>query len=245
MKSLQLVATVAVLALSGCQRPSTQADAGQNARETAATPGTPAEPPAQAEVNRGEQSAAASNSNGRASNPVATSGAVDTSRPANGDHDSQITESIQSKYFLDDKIKGRQINVQASNGVVTLNGDVRDDVERGEALLLARTTPGVQRVEDNLTVTGETGTAVATSGSAVPQPLDDGDAGLVSLVTSRLASDPLVGKNAIEVTAKNGVVLLQGGMPSATAKQRALSLARSTDGVTQVVDRLHVGRTAP
>jgi osmotically-inducible protein OsmY len=64
-------------------------------------------------------------------------------------------------------------------------------------------------------------------------------------VTSRLASDPQVGRTAIEVTAKNGVVLLQGSLASAGAKQRALSLARSTDGVTQVVDRLHVGRIAP
>jgi osmotically-inducible protein OsmY len=189
------------------------------------------------------QTSAAPSASGEPSGAVATSGTVATSGAA-GDTDSRITATIQSKYFLDDKIKGRPINVQSSNGVVTLNGDVRDEIERGEALLLARTTPGVRRVEDDLTVTGDA-SAVGTSGAAVPTPLDNGDAALVSLVTSRLASDPQVGRTAIEVTAKNGVVLLQGSLASAGAKQRALSLARSTDGVTQVVDRLHVGRIAP
>ena len=188
------------------------------------------------------QHTAAPNANGATPGAVPTSGSVDTSRPAGADDDSQITAAIQSKYFLDDKIKGRQINVQASNGVVTLNGDVRDEVERGEALLLARTTPGVRRVEDNLTVDASSG-AVGTGGSAPPVAVDDGDAALVSLLTSRLASDPAVGKSPIEITAKNGVVLLQGPVGSAAAKQRALSLARSTDGVTQVVDRLRIAAT--
>ena len=186
------------------------------------------------------QNTPATTATGATPGAVPTSGSVDASRPSGTDNDSQITAAIQSKYFLDDKIKGRQINVQASNGVVTLNGDVRDDVERGEALLLARTTPGVQRVEDNLTVDASSG-AVGTAGSATPVAIDDGDAALVSLLTSRLASDPTVGKSPIEITAKNGVVLLQGPIGSAAAKQRALSLARSTDGVTQVVDRLRVG----
>jgi osmotically-inducible protein OsmY len=44
------------------------------------------------------------------------------------------------------------------------------------------------------------------------------------------------------VTAKNGVVLLQGTVTSAAAKQRALTIARGTDGVTQVVDRVQVGK---
>jgi hyperosmotically inducible protein len=185
----------------------------------------------------------AQNANGVPPSAVATSGTADTAASGATDNDGRITAAIQSKYFLDDKIKGRQINVQSSNGVVTLNGDVRDEVERGEALLLARTTAGVQRVEDNLSVTNDAAT-VGTSGSAQPVAVDDGDAALVSALTSRLSSDPQVGKTAIEISAKNGVVLLQGPVASAAAKQRALSLARSTDGVTQVVDRLRIGRAA-
>jgi hyperosmotically inducible protein len=85
---------------------------------------------------------------------VATTGKVTdaATRPGALD-DARITSSIQAKYFLDDKIKGRKIDVDTSNGVVTLRGDVGGETERGEALLLARTTEGVKRVEDSLTVT--------------------------------------------------------------------------------------------
>jgi osmotically-inducible protein OsmY len=46
----------------------------------------------------------------------------------------------------------------------------------------------------------------------------------------------------ISVTAKDGVVLLDGMAPSAAARQRAVSVARATDGVVQVIDRITVGR---
>ena len=46
----------------------------------------------------------------------------------------------------------------------------------------------------------------------------------------------------ITVTAKDGVVLLDGVAPTAAAKQRAISIARDTDGVVQVIDRITVGR---
>jgi len=42
--------------------------------------------------------------------------------------------------------------VQAANGVVTLRGSVASETERAQALLLARSASGVQRVEDYLVV---------------------------------------------------------------------------------------------
>lgn len=59
---------------------------------------------------------------------------------------------------------------------------------------------------------------------------------------SQFSSDAQIKGASIEVTAKNGVVLLQGTVSSAAAKQRALALARGTDGVTQVVDRILVAK---
>ena len=125
----------------------------------------------------------------------------------------------------------------SDSGVVTLNGEVGDDTERAEALLLARTTEGVKRVEDSLAVTSA---QPASGGAAVAAP--DGDDTLSARVTSALASDAQVKGAAIDVSAKSGVVLLQGTVASNAAKQRALTLARGTDGVTQVVDRLRIGK---
>jgi len=80
--------------------------------------------------------------------PVATSGIA--SSP--GSSDATTMTMIQAKYFTDPAIKSRAIDVQIANGVVTLKGSVGSESERQQALLLARATPGVQRVEDYLTV---------------------------------------------------------------------------------------------
>ena len=178
-----------------------------------------------------------------AAGAIATTGIVDTtSRSAD---DGRITSSIQAKYFLDDKVKGRQINVDTTNGVVTLTGQVGSESERGDALLLARTTEGVKRVEDSLTVmTEQPSSAAPATAAAEPAiaPREDDDASITTSIESKLSSDAQVKNAGIDVTALNGVVLLKGTVPSTAAKQRALGLARETDGVTQVIDRIRIGR---
>lgn len=66
--------------------------------------------------------------------------------------DDTVTSMVQARFFQDPAIKSRRIDVMAAQGVVTLKGQVASDAERSQALLLAKTTPGVQRVEDSLTV---------------------------------------------------------------------------------------------
>ena len=186
---------------------------------------------------------------------VATTGtAGNTARPAtvSASDDARITSSIQSKYFMDERIKARHIDVATDGGVVTLNGEVGDETERAEALLLARTTEGVKRVEDSLTVTAGQPSAVTSTAApptaaaptaAVPAAAAPaGDETLAARIKSQLSSDTQIKGAPLDVSAKNGVVLLQGTVTTKAAKQRALTLARRTDGVTQVVDRIRIGR---
>ena len=44
----------------------------------------------------------------------------------------------------------------------------------------------------------------------------------------------------MDVTTKDGVVLLEGTVPTQAARERAIAIAQETTGVTQVVDRLQV-----
>jgi len=176
---------------------------------------------------------------------VATTGtAGNTARPATvpASDDARITSSIQSKYFMDERIKGRHIDVATDGGVVTLNGEVGDETERAEALLLARTTEGVKRVEDSLTVTAGQPSAVTSTAAAPTVAASAGDETLTARIKSQLSSDTQIKGAPLDVSAKNGVVLLQGTVTTRAAKQRALTLARGTDGVTQVVDRIRIGR---
>jgi len=187
--------------------------------------------------------------------PVATSGIAPSTLPPLAErlNDAGVTASIEAKYFLDSTIKARRVEVETRQGVVTLRGDVASDDERAQALILARTTEGVQRVEDALTVnialaqpTAElpSGRAVATStvtpAAPAPTPEQSHDGSLAGQVQSKLDADQQVKAAAIEVIAKDGVVLLEGSVPTTAVKQKALSVARATPGVLQVVDRLTV-----
>lgn len=85
--------------------------------------------------------------------PVPTTGVMPSVTPAPmPTGDATVVSLVQAKYFLDPTIKTRQIEVRAANGVVTLQGNIGSEDERAQALLLARSTPGVQRVEDYLVV---------------------------------------------------------------------------------------------
>ena len=187
---------------------------------------------------------------------AATSGgsAPESTAAATAD-DTSIVTTIQAKYFLDTGVKGRDIDVDAKSGVVTLRGRVASDSERTQALILARMTPGVQRVEDGLTVDAalaaaqSTGTAgllpnsatspgALTAAPATPSP----DASMESQIRERLSAEAPLKGSQVEVSAKDGVVLLQGTVPDQASKQRALTIARQSEGVVQVVDRLTVAK---
>jgi osmotically-inducible protein OsmY len=162
--------------------------------------------------------------------PQVPAGAVATSGTPSSPaiDDAQVTSSIQAKYFLDNALKSRRIEVETRQGVVTLRGEVGGDEERAQALLLARTTEGVERVEDALTVMESTPPAAAA------------DDALSSQIQETLKGDAVLRNSMLTATAKDGVVLLEGTVPSASAKQRALTLARQTPGVVQVVDRITI-----
>jgi hypothetical protein len=66
--------------------------------------------------------------------------------------DAQIASDVQSKIYGDAAVQSRNISVQANNGIVTLNGNVSNDAERGAAANDAATVNGVRTVVNNLLV---------------------------------------------------------------------------------------------
>ena len=66
--------------------------------------------------------------------------------------DGALTSKIKAKMALDDTVRALQIDVDTSNGVVTLTGSIRSEAERQRALALARETDGVTQVVDRLAI---------------------------------------------------------------------------------------------
>jgi hyperosmotically inducible protein len=77
--------------------------------------------------------------------------------------DAGITTAVKNKLIADDLVKARQINVDTTDKVVTLTGDVRTEAEESRALQIARDTNGVRDVVDQINVVPEQ--------ASIPAPL--------------------------------------------------------------------------
>ncbi len=169
--------------------------------------------------------------------------------------DPGITTAVKSKMAADDTVKSYRIDVDTKDRVVTLSGAVDTAQARERAIEIARGTEGVQDVVDRLTVTPG-----ATPTTGIDDPLQDkareaaregqekakevmpalDDATITTKVKTKFLGDTGVPGLKIDVDTKAGVVTLTGTVPTAAEKQRAVELAKATDGVKSVVDRIKV-----
>jgi osmotically-inducible protein OsmY len=175
-------------------------------------------------------------------------------RPANDREgqpvaDAWITTKIQAKFFADDDVRSRDINVDTMNGVVTLKGEVHSNAERRQAVAIARNTDGVLEVKDMMAMA-----APERGGEGVVRDMRQTSRNAVgavedSWITTKIQSkyflEPDVKGREINVDTKNGVVTLTGKVDSVAARQLAESIARETNGVRRVSNHLAVRNESP
>ena len=82
------------------------------------------------------------------------------------------------------------------------------------------------------------GEAVADSANEVQRRASD--AALVAKIKSKMALDDMVKARDIDVDIRNGVVTLSGSVATEQQRERAVRLARETDGVVSIDDRLAI-----
>ena len=97
-------------------------------------------------------------------------------------------------------------------------------------------TADVKREAVNLASRASAKASVAASEVGVTMS----EGALTAKIKSKMALDDHVNAPAIDVDTSGSVVTLTGVVGSAAARERAVSLARDTEGVTRVVDRLQV-----
>jgi hyperosmotically inducible periplasmic protein len=66
--------------------------------------------------------------------------------------DGSITAAVKMKFANDEVVSASQIDVDTSNGVVTLNGTVESHAEANRAVELAQGVNGVKNVRSNLII---------------------------------------------------------------------------------------------
>ena len=147
--------------------------------------------------------------------------------------DQQLQQEIADKLRYDRVSLGSTFNafgLKVQNGVVTVQGDVRDYPARDSALSIVETTPGVKEVIDNINV-------LPTS------PMDDDIRLRVARAIygqpslSRYAIDP---QRPIRIVVDNGHVTLYGIVDNQADKTIAETQAKSVPNVFSVDDKLMV-----
>ena len=192
---------------------------------------------------------------------AATPAQEGTTATARQDLDGRIHQRIRA----DRSLRGYDIDVSVTDRVATLSGTVATEQQKLRAGRLAHVS-GVRRVDNNITVdreavrgttgrlergaesvgrTGEHGAeTVGRTGEHVASKT--GEVATDGWITSRIHErfigvDELKGSD-ISVDTDNHVVTLKGSVLSEEGRRKAVEIAKSTEGVHDVVDHLIIGR---
>lgn len=87
-------------------------------------------------------------------------------------------------------------------------------------------------------VGAQIGEKTAAAADAARLALEDGR--LTTKIKAKMALDDTVKALSLDVDTRSGVVTVAGSVASQAERQRALALARETEGVRQVIDKLEV-----
>jgi len=179
--------------------------------------------------------------------------------------DKTLDQRIEQQMKADASLKKYDIDVSVSDGIAKLTGTVATDAERTRAARHAKIS-GITRVDNQIVVDASaatTGTAgmlegkakqaVETTKHAAGTAVDKTKEGLsktgevitdgwiTSRVHARFLGEDLLKESGINVDTDNHVVTLKGTVMSAAGRARAVEIAKTTEGVHQVIDRLTIG----
>jgi hyperosmotically inducible protein len=153
--------------------------------------------------------------------------------------DARIAASVEAAFELHAELSRCDAHVASEEGVVTLRGAVPSQALRRRAAEIAAAAPGARQIVNHLRVS-DAACAAPTSERSLGESLDDSAVAL--RVRAACALDNTLRGAAIEVSAHRRVVTLTGEVADAPQAERALRIARETDGVASVVDRLRTRR---
>lgn len=146
--------------------------------------------------------------------------------------DAGTERKVKTALGLSKRLAGFDIAVNSSGGAVTLTGQVPSEDIKSLAGAIARDTPGVTDVKNEVTV--DPGAQPSTESVHV-EDLEIRVAILEALAHSR----ELSGKN-IDVKVENRTVTLGGSVDTPTQRSGAEQIARAVDGVAGVTNNLVV-----
>jgi hyperosmotically inducible periplasmic protein len=151
---------------------------------------------------------------------------------SNATSDAWITTKVKSRMLASSAAPALDVNVDTSEGIVTLFGTVGSAEEKAAAEGEATQTDGVKSVRNLLQVVPEAKQAVA---SRKDDEIERG-------VEKELGDRKQFSDADIDVEAQNGVVRLTGTAPTSNVRLSAATVARSVGGVRSVTNDIEVAQ---
>lgn len=158
-------------------------------------------------------------------------GKADEKIPIN---DSWLTSKTKIALFADARVKGSEINVETTQGLVMIRGKVDSDAAKQAAEGIAKGIDGVKTVKNDLQV-------VAPSKR---EAIDDKDAAITTRVNEQIAKDSYLTKAGIHAQTNAGVVSLSGEVSDLMTSAKASWIAWQVPGVKSVKNDLTVKEKA-
>lgn len=163
--------------------------------------------------------------------------------------DGWITMKIHSQFVTEDALEDSDIDVDTNARVVTLTGTVASESGRTRAVAIAKATDGVTNVVDKLRIAPERGKDIGgaarqagkeTTGATKNAGRRVNDGWITSKIYSQFLTENALDDSDIDVDVTKGSVTLSGTVRSEAGRQRAVAIAKATDGVKTVKDSLKV-----
>lgn len=132
----------------------------------------------------------------------------------------------------DELISCNDIKVKTVNGKVTLTGKVPNAEVRDRAVSLSNNTIGVVNVTSNIEIDGSVASSsVKNLGS---------DSAITTMIKLKYLEDTELDGLDLHVTTINGEVSIGGVVNNNALKERAISIAKYTNGVKKVTSHIVV-----
>jgi hyperosmotically inducible protein len=145
-------------------------------------------------------------------------------------NDTWLTAKTKIALAADSRVKGRQIDVETTQGVVLLRGKVDSDAAKQASAEIAKMLDGVKSVKNDLEVVAP----------AAREAVEEKDDAITTRVKEQMAKDTHLKKANIAVQTNAGVVSLTGGVQDLMTSGNASWTARQIAGVTSVKNDLTV-----
>ena len=140
--------------------------------------------------------------------------------------DLEIKTLVLDQLGRNPELKDKQIKVQVSKRIVTLDGAVDTPAQKRAVEQMALQAPGVQGLAGQLTV---------ANAAAVPESADEK---LARRVEFELYSTRALPLQSVQIRSQDGTVILTGPVTSRAEKLLAERVTQSVDGVKRVVNNL-------